>query len=138
MVDRESIRRRLRQLDRRLGLLESIRSGDAAGFIADVGVQAQAERHLQVAIQATIDIALHLVAEDGADTPETYASAFRVLAEVGVVDPGLADRLQRATGLRNLLVHAYLEVDPTRIWDQLGQLDDLRAFALAVETKLRG
>ena len=75
---------------------------------------------------------LHVVADDTDRTPDDYGSAFLMLAEIGVVGPELADRLRLATGLRNLLVHAYLDIDPDRLWAHLDHLDDLDAFALAV------
>lgn len=131
MVDAEVVRRRLREIDRRLGWLRSIHEAGRTPFLGDPGVQAQAERHLQLAIQSCIDIALHAVSESTAETPEDYGSAFVILSRAGMLDAALADRLRLATGLRNVLVHGYLDVDPERVWDQLGRLDDLEAFALA-------
>ena len=43
--------------------------------------------------------------------PPTAARAFDVLAEHGLIDQRLAQRLQRAVGFRNVLVHEYTEVD---------------------------
>lgn len=40
--------------------------------------------------------------------------------------------LSAAAGMRNVLVHAYLEVDDDEVWNALGHLDDLREFAVAV------
>jgi uncharacterized protein YutE (UPF0331/DUF86 family) len=136
LVEAESVRRRLREIDRRVTLLEALQREGGDHFSADVGVQAQAERHLQLAIQSAIDIALHVVAEGSPETPETYGSAFAQLGDQGVLNEALAGRLRRATGLRNLLVHGYLDVDPVLIWDHLEHLGDLRDFAAAVETHL--
>lgn len=134
MVDPETVSRRLRELDRRLGLLRGIRGLGRAAFLADEGLQAQAERHLQLAIQSVIDVALHIVAEDAAATPEDYGSTFVILAdELRVLDVDLAARLRSAAGLRNLLVHGYLDIDPGQVWSHLEQLDDLEAFASAVQ-----
>lgn len=47
-----------------------------------------------------------------------------------------AARLRAAAGLRNVLVHGYLDVDPARVWEHLGELDDLEAFARGVHTLL--
>lgn len=129
MVDPDVVVRRLREIGRRLAQLRMLR---AAGRTSDLAVQAQVERHLQVAIQGAIDVALHVVADDTDRTPDDYGSAFLVLAEVGVIDSELAARLRLATGLRNLLVHAYLDIDPDRLWEHLDHLDDLDGFALAV------
>ncbi|MGA9312164.1 MAG: DUF86 domain-containing protein [Pseudonocardiaceae bacterium] len=76
------------------------------------------------------------MADDTDRTPEDYGSAFRDLAAVGILERDLADRLRLATGLRNVLVHAYLDVDPSRIWTHLGRLDDLEDFARAADEYL--
>jgi uncharacterized protein YutE (UPF0331/DUF86 family) len=31
--------------------------------------------------------------------------------------------------MRNLLVHEYLDIDLDRVWEALGDLEDLRSFA---------
>ncbi|MGH4009875.1 MAG: hypothetical protein ACRDTH_17280 [Pseudonocardiaceae bacterium] len=38
----------------------------------------------------------------------------------------------------NVLVHAYLDVDPARIWTHLGRLNDLENFAHAADAYLEG
>lgn len=136
MVDPEAVRRRLSELDRRVSRLRAIHGAGREAFLADEGFQAQAERHLQLATQAAIDIANHIVAEDSPETPEDYASTFTLLAGIGVIKEDLARRLRLAAGLRNILVHAYLDVDPALVWDSVGRLSDLDEFAAAVESYL--
>ncbi|MGI9120402.1 MAG: type VII toxin-antitoxin system HepT family RNase toxin [Acidimicrobiales bacterium] len=137
MVEAETVRRRLREIDRRVSILEALRAEGREPFLADIGRQAQAERHLQLAIQSAIDVALHVVAEDSAATPETYGSTFSLLADQGWLTSELANQLRRATGLRNVLVHGYLEVDPSLVWEHLEHLSDLRDFARSVDVRLR-
>jgi uncharacterized protein YutE (UPF0331/DUF86 family) len=136
LVDAEVIDRRIREIGRRLAALRDIRSHGESAFLTDTGLQAQAERHLQLALQHVIDIALHLLADDTDRTPEDYGSAFRELAAVGVLSQSLAERLRLAAGLRNILVHAYVDVDPVLIWMHLDGLGDLEDFAYAVDTYL--
>lgn len=132
MVDPETVRRRLRQIDRRVTSLRSIVAEGRTSFLDDPDIQAQAERHLQVTIQAAIDIAIHLLADRSAEAPEDYGSSFLLLADSDIIDDELARRLRLAAGLRNILVHGYLDVDPQRVWDHLNRLVDLVAFAEAV------
>lgn len=133
MVDREVVARRLRELDRRLGALQAIAAThDRGDYVADLALQAQVERHLQLAVQAAIDIAAHIVAQDTAAVPDDYGDTFVVLAREGLVDADLADRLRWAAGLRNVLVHGYVEVDHDTVWASLDELDDLRTFAAAI------
>jgi uncharacterized protein YutE (UPF0331/DUF86 family) len=129
LVDPEVVRRRLREIDRRVAALRAVAAGDREALLADLDLQAQVERHLQVAIQSAIDIAMHILAENSAATPEDYGSAFTLLGEQGVIGEALARRLVPAAGLRNVLVHAYVEVDPAQLWGHLADLDDLVTFA---------
>jgi uncharacterized protein YutE (UPF0331/DUF86 family) len=41
----------------------------------------------------------------------------------------LAARLADAAGMRNVLVHGYLDIDDEAVWGALEHLDDLREFA---------
>jgi uncharacterized protein YutE (UPF0331/DUF86 family) len=119
----------------------ALREIEAAGrdaFLGDPRLQAQVERHLQLAIQAAIDIAVHLLAEDSAGPPEDYGSAFVMLAGRGTLPDELAERLRSAAGLRNILVHAYLDVDPGRLWTHLANLSDFEAFSSAILRSLDG
>lgn len=137
MVDPEVARRRLRQIDQRVAALRRL-SSDERAFAVDLDLQAQVERHLQIAIQAAIDIAVHVLAEDAGATPEDYGSAFLLLANQRIIPEPLAQRLRQAAGLRNILVHAYLEIDPHQIWRHLDDLDDLVEFAKTIEAHLQG
>jgi uncharacterized protein YutE (UPF0331/DUF86 family) len=136
LADPEIVTRRLREMGRRLAALRALRAGDPDEFLRDLALQAQAERHLQLALQSAIDVALHLLAEDTDRTPQDYGSAFLLLADEEVVPADLAARLRLAAGLRNLLVHAYLEIDPAQVWRHLDRLDDLEAFARLVQNRL--
>lgn len=78
LVDAEVVGRRLREIGRRLAELRDIRSHSESVFLTDTALQAQAERHLQLALQCAIDIALHILADDTDQTPEDYGSAYAV------------------------------------------------------------
>lgn len=98
-------------------------------YIVDDGLQHQAERALQVAIQVCLDIGAHLVAALALKAPDDYRGVFDRLAVDAGLDRALAERLKDAVGQRNLLVHAYVDVDPELMWMKLAEVDDLRAFA---------
>lgn len=132
MVDAERVRRRLGRLDELLATLEGARD-DGREALADVRQQLFVEHALQLALQVCIDVGAHLVAELGLTAPDDYAGVFASLERHGVLKPELAGRLARAAGLRNVLVHEYLEVDLDRVWEALERLDDLRDFAAAAE-----
>ncbi|MBO3804206.1 MAG: DUF86 domain-containing protein [Candidatus Brockarchaeota archaeon] len=51
---------------------------------------------------------------------ESYTEVFSALAKKGVISPSVGESLRRMTGLRNLVVHRYWEVDDSRIYDEAG------------------
>lgn len=95
------------------------------------------ERLVQLAGQACIDLASHVIAANGWGVPGEFRETFTVLAKHQVITNELAEHLRELTGLRNRLVHAYDEVDDERLLDSLPEgLDDLDAFARAVAALL--
>jgi len=54
---------------------------------------------------------------------------FERLSSEDTLDAALAERLKDAVGQRNLLVHGYVDLDPSLIWEKLAEVGDLRAFA---------
>jgi uncharacterized protein YutE (UPF0331/DUF86 family) len=137
LVDADSVFAKLARLDSLLGVLEGAQARGKAAVTSDVHLQLEVERALQVSIQICIDIGAHLVSELGLKPAEDYQGVFASLGAHGTIDGELADRLGDAAGLRNLLVHDYGEIDHARLWDSLGELDDLRAFAAAADRLAR-
>ena len=133
MVDPEILDRRLARLEQTVGDLRALASTDESRFLADRGLQAQAERWIQVAVESCLDLAHHVIADRGWPTPSSYREAFDVLAHRGVLDPELASKLGGWAGLRNIVVHMYLDVDHARVLSILrNDLDELEAFAQAI------
>lgn len=70
-------------------------------------------------------------------TDATDADAFRKLGEEGVIDDEFAGRLARAGGFRNVVVHAYAELDLHRLHEAARHgPDDLVAFLAALRDRL--
>jgi uncharacterized protein YutE (UPF0331/DUF86 family) len=54
------------------------------------------------------------------------------LTRAGVIDAALLGRLEGLAGLRNILVHDYLTVESSRLWQLLDERhEDLRAIHAA-------
>jgi len=136
LVDRDTFDRRLAKLEELLGDLRRIAPkypADRVAFLADRGLQAQAERWLQLAAECCIDLAHHLIADRGWRSPRTYRETFEILRDNGVLDAELCAAMQGWAGLRNVLAHLYMDVDHARICDVLEhELDQLDRFAVAV------
>jgi uncharacterized protein YutE (UPF0331/DUF86 family) len=102
-------------------------------ILSDIDKLKSVKYSFVIAIEVCIDIAQHLVSRNALRAPVSFADAFAVLHEAGVLDEGLAADLADMARFRNLLVHGYARVDDrivVRILrDRLGDID---AFVRAV------
>jgi uncharacterized protein YutE (UPF0331/DUF86 family) len=86
--------------------------------------------NLERAIQACVDMASHIIAYTALPAAPTMADGFVVLHQAGVISQHLCNRMVKATGLRNLLVHEYQRIDWNVVWQVLTKhLQDLVDFA---------
>jgi uncharacterized protein YutE (UPF0331/DUF86 family) len=94
--------------------------------------------HLWQAVQVVIDLAVSTCVRLGLGSPPTYGDAFRQLADAGVIPDDLAERLGRAAGFRNLVVHGYGRLDLRRVHAiaSAGPAD-LRSFLAALRDHAR-
>lgn len=89
--------------------------------------------HLWQATQIVIDLAVAACVAHKLGTPQSYADAFRRLQTAGIIDAALADRLVRAAGFRNVVAHAYEQLDMARVFQAAtAGPADLRAFVSAI------
>lgn len=80
------------------------------------------------AIQIVIDISCHVVNRHYLGAPASYAECVDLLRRAGYLDEDLAGAVSRMVGLRNILVHEYVRVDPERLYELLSRLDDFQRF----------
>jgi uncharacterized protein YutE (UPF0331/DUF86 family) len=65
--------------------------------------------------------------------PSTYAEAFEVLGEAGILTAAQREAMVRMSGFRNLIVHEYARIDPTMVVPVLRErLGDFVAFKAAI------
>lgn len=92
--------------------------------------------HLWQAVQVVIDLAVSSCVRLGLGSPPTYGDAFRSLAGAEVIASDLAERLARAAGFRNLVVHGYARLDLGLVHAvAVSGPPDLRAFLLALRDR---
>jgi uncharacterized protein YutE (UPF0331/DUF86 family) len=133
VVDAPRLRALLQRLETRCDRLRGYAALSAQEYLG-AAERVDASKYLLVtAIEDALSAANHVIAAEGYRPPGDYADAFRSLAEAGVVDVALSERLQAMARFRNLLVHGYAEVDDLRVHEFLRKdLDDLRGFLAAM------
>lgn len=114
-ADWRSVRPKLRKIEELLALLDTFRPHDGTDLHADPVRELAAERVLTLVVELAFAVNSHLAVALLARAPDTYAESFDLIGRTGVVDRELATSLRPSAGLRNVLVHAYLEIDPARV-----------------------
>ncbi len=135
MTDADLVAKKLARIETCMAELR--RLADAARIETDLVHQRFVEHTLQIAIQAALDVASHIVSDERLGEPETNRDLFAHLARAGYVTPTLLPALERMAGFRNVLVHGYDEVDlgvVRRIVEH--HLSDLERFAGEIRSKL--
>jgi uncharacterized protein YutE (UPF0331/DUF86 family) len=134
VVDRYVVTVRLGKIREYVALLRRIRgSADERLFVSDPLIYGNAERYLQLAIQAVLDVSHHIVADRNLALPADSRSLFDLLAKHKIVSKALALKLASMAGFRNVLVHEYLDIDRHRVYRALtSELKDFEAFIRAV------
>lgn len=132
MVDRDALSSRLDALESYLAELRSFERHSREEFVREPALHHLAERFLHLSCECVLDIAHHVIAEQGYRQATTYKDAMEVLSEEGLIDASLGERLKGWMGFRNVLVHFYLDIDHGRSYDALRDTGDLEAFAVAM------
>ena len=138
MVDRYVIQARLAKIREYIALLKKIRGlTDEEHFVKDPLIYGNAERYLQLAIQAVLDISNHVVADKKLSLPGDNRQLFEVLSKHKVLSAPLSKKLISMAGFRNVLVHEYLEIDRRRVFRAMrDDLGDFEKFIKAVSKLL--
>ncbi len=100
-------------------------------------ITAATERYLYLLCQATIDLAEAVISYLSFRMPANYGEIFRILQENNVIDKDLTEKMIKMTGFRNVLAHAYGEVDFEKLYTVLTKdIDDIKEFVKKVKEKI--
>ncbi|OIJ12099.1 hypothetical protein BKP37_14565 [Anaerobacillus alkalilacustris] len=67
--------------------------------------------NLQRACEASIDLAMHIVAEKKLGLPQNSRDAFYFLENEGIISSSLSNKMKAMEGFRNIAVHDYQELN---------------------------
>jgi uncharacterized protein YutE (UPF0331/DUF86 family)/predicted nucleotidyltransferase len=139
VADVETVRDRERRILRYVEDLRQFARITPDAFAASRERQYAVLHALQLAIEASVEIATHICSSDGLGTPGTYAEAFGLLESGGVLGTELAEDLRRMARFRNRIVHFYSDVDLDDVYRILQErLGDFDRYVRAVERYLAG
>ena len=105
MVDEVLILRKLSELDDYYGQINEYVSVTVEGYSKDWKVQRIIERTLQMMIETCVDVAGHIISDQGFRIPKSYSDTFSVLHENNIVDDWLYSSLKKMAQFSNGIFH---------------------------------
>lgn len=133
-IDRKTITNLLEYLDVEIRVIERSKVTRELLDEKENRLFTDATKHrMQIAVEIVINLAEHIVAGLNLGKPEFAKELFPLLLEVKIIENELSEKLGKAVGLRNILVHMYRKVNLDTLADSATVgLNDLRDFAKAI------
>jgi uncharacterized protein YutE (UPF0331/DUF86 family) len=130
VVNADLIAAKLAELVDRIGRARSHCPATPAELGADRDALDLVAFNLMLAVQASADIAAHLIADHGWPVARNLGEGFDRLVEHDVTSATTAERLKRAVGLRNVVAHGYARINVDMVHDAATNgVRDLESFA---------
>lgn len=137
MVDRDIILAKASSVKRHLSRIIEKRDTDLQTFLQDIDRQESILFNLQMAIQNCIDIAAHIVSEEGLGVPGSTTEMFYLLEENGYIDSELTEKMVKAVGFRNLIVHEYGKIELKQVFEVAQEdIKDLNEYLVSIFKKV--
>lgn len=135
MVDKQVIEQHLQNMEEALTNLGKYRSLSLEEFEKDLSLIWIAEKGLQILIQNLLDIGAHLLASEIKNDWDDYGEIILKLGQHGIIPRDFSEKIQGMAGLRNILIHEYLRVDVSKIYDLLkNRMGDFTEFMSYVQS----
>lgn len=119
LFDQEKMVRLVSQLRKSVARLKDISRLPLKDFLEDPDKIGSSKYHFIVAIESCIDMSNHIISRNGYRIPEDYGDTFRVMCEIGAIDPNFSEELTNMAKFRNRLVHLYWEIDDQQLYEIL-------------------
>ena len=137
MVDRDLIIAKAASVRVHLDRIAARAGADLQVFMSDLDRQDVVSFNLHLAVENCIDIAAHIISENGWGVPGSASEMFYLLEDRGILDPELTERMIKAVGLRNLIVHEYGKIDLNLLFATVRKnLNDLNSYLSNIFKKL--
>jgi uncharacterized protein YutE (UPF0331/DUF86 family) len=130
------LKEKIKRLEENLVTLEEFRKNTSLDDLLRDKIKQWALRYgILECIQEIIDISCALVSSNNLGNPKNYRECIEILIKNGYISEELGKRLISMVGLRNLLVHEYIKIDLSRLYEFLNNLNNFREFIYYIGLK---
>ena len=129
-ADKEVIESKLRFLKEYLTDLEEFETVSLTDYQKSKKDQRFVERTLQLACEACIDTAAHIISRQGLREPKDNKDLFQILFESSIISEPVREAMVKMSKFRNIVVHDYARIDPEIVIGIIrNNLSDFKAYA---------
>ncbi len=137
MVDKDLILAKAGSVKSHLNRVLEKRNVDLDSFIKDIDRQESILFNIQTAVQNCIDIAAHIISEESFGVPGSTTEMLYILGKNGYLDNDLTQKMVKAVGFRNLIVHEYGKIELEQAYEiAQNDINDLNEYLKAIFKKL--
>lgn len=120
---------RISKLREYLKVLRQLQQSSFEEFASNPRIRYSVERCLHLAIECAINIGNHVISALQLRKPEQYYEISLILEENRVIPQEFGEEFAKMIRFRNILVHNYVELDPSKIYSFLQEgLGDFELF----------
>lgn len=137
MIDIDLIMAKSGSVKKYLNRIKLKSNTDLQTFLADLDRQESILFNMQMAIQNCIDIASHIISDEGFGVPGSTNEMFYLLEDNGFLSNPLTEKMVKAVGFRNLMVHEYGKIDMDEVFEIAQKsINDLNDYLKSIFIKI--
>ena len=114
-IDKELVHGKIDIIERDITFLSTYKEKDESEFLSSYKDIQAIKYSLFEIIEASIDIASHIISAKGFQRAESYAEMFEILGKNDIIDTQLSKGLSNMARFRNVLVHGYAKIDNSKV-----------------------
>ena len=138
MVDNDIVLSKASSVKKHIDRVQKKKAANFESFLKDPDCQDIILFNFQMAIQNCIDLAAHIISEEGFGVPGSNNEMLYLLEENKYISRDVTEKMVRAVGFRNRIVHEYGKIDLQQVYETANRdLKDIEEFLREIFLKLR-
>ena len=130
----ERIRQKIGRINEYLILLRTLRPDCRERFNTDLIYRGAVLHYLYLLADSCIVVAEQVIKLNKLRLPQSYAEAFDILGDNGILPPAFAYKFAAIAGFRNFLAHDYEQIDGMVICVEImAKLEEVEQFLVYIE-----
>ena len=114
-INKELIHGKIDIIERNITFLSTYKEKKEGEFLSSYKDIQAIKYSLFEIIEASIDIASHIISAKGLQRAESYAEMFEILGKNEIIETQLSKELSNMARFRNVLVHGYAKIDNSKV-----------------------